>query len=198
MDWQQEAWEFVTQTEMYVSAECSVGLAVLVPKHQRCDSRKSSWLSPKGYCSPRPLVDLNGSTWSYKVCSIPLRGMAERHWGPISRETVNRRLVKRGYRARRVTKKPHHKRLNLCVAITIALWTTANQVLLGDEPRFLCRKWSRPYARGGSIWVMTPCTTWLTVCRVVWQPSPVLMEVTLIIKGLLTLLNIFELWFNMI
>ena len=65
---------------------------------------------------------------------------------PISRETVNRRLVKKGYRARRPVRKqrlmPRHKGLRLRFArahrnLTVNHW---RHVLFGDESRFLLNR----------------------------------------------------------
>ena len=42
---------------------------------------------------------------------------------------------------------------------------------------------------GSRLTRVTPCTTWSTVCRVVWRPSRVFMGGKLVINGLLTLFN---------
>ena len=121
-------------------SEVSVSRTVLVPKHQWYDSWKIPGRCRKNYFSPRSSVDLNGPSWSYKVC-IPT-GMAERiaekrligglsKWVTEQEDTRKPRLT------------PRHKRLRLSFVrahrnLTVNHW---RNVLFGDETIAKMTEW---------------------------------------------------------
>ena len=64
--------------------------------------------------------------------------------------------------------------LSICGTSYSVLWTPEM------SSHKICRNSVRPHARNGSNWATTTCAIWSTV---VWRPSCVLGEVTLVIRG---------------